>query len=181
MVNHFVAFPIRRPRNPGVAIFNLPHEFRARTFSIPCPLEEAWRLIHDQVNSNGEQPFQLLAAAPVLRPPLTQTVYLESADQDRFVIGAGNQTRMFWRMRLILQREFHIEGVFGAIEVNDPLMWREFVVAMNDALKAAVMNGGGTIRRWPEPIPAAPASVDKPTTAVRRTHGQVRQLERPVG
>lgn len=126
-----------------MTIFNLPYEFRARTFSMPCSLEETKRLIHDQVNPRGEQPFQLLSSEPKLHPPLTETIYLESADNDRYVICAGNRTRVIWRMRLILQRGFLVEGVFGAIEVNEPLVWCRFITAMNDALKAATVSGAG--------------------------------------
>ncbi len=131
---------------------------------MPCSLEEAKRLIHDQVNPSGEQPFHLLASEPKLLPPLAQAIYLESSDHGRIVISAGSRTRTFWRLRLILQRDYHVEGVFGAIEVNDPTVWSQFVVAMNDALRAAVVSGCGTVRRWPEPSPTP--SVDKPTAAV---------------
>ena len=131
-----------------MGLFGPPKEFRERTFTMPCSRAEALEVISSSSDLDGNSPFGILGSGPVSGPPLMEAIYVESMNDDGFVIAAGNRVRTLWRMRMTLTGDNPTSGTFGALEVNDQ-RWFGNVMGAVFALDKAVRSVGGRRGKWP--------------------------------
>lgn len=143
-----------------MGLFGPPKYYRERTFTMPCTAREAMSVIAGAEDAYGDKPFGVLIdrhlsaqqrGEPVGQPPLAETVYLESLNENGMTIAAGNRQHTKWRLRLALAGSGPVTGTFGATEVNQD-QWFKNVWNFNSALGAAVRSVGGRKGKWPGDI-----------------------------
>lgn len=131
-----------------MGLFGPPKCFRERTFSMPCSRLEAFEVIAAAQDLDGNQQFGKILGDPEGQPPLVETIYLASRDENGFILAAGNRARTLWRMRMALSGDNPTNGVFGAIEFNDQ-RWFGNVLNMVYSLDHAIRSVGGRTGTWP--------------------------------
>jgi hypothetical protein len=134
-----------------------PDSFRERKFTMPCTPREAMSVIASTTDHEGDRPFgalidDYLAAKDrgeiVGKPPLVESIFIESMSDTALTIAAGNRVATLWRMQLILHGANPVNGSFGATEINNT-KWMGNVLKMNSALRRAVESVGGKTVDWP--------------------------------
>lgn len=133
--------------------------FRERTFTMPCTRGEALDAIintqdYEGVAQFGERVQEYLAKSQrgdvdPGRPPLQESIYIETLDENGFVMAAGNRVTTFWRMRLALEGDDPVRGSFGAISSDDSDRWFGNVMNMVFILERVVQSVGGQQGNWP--------------------------------
>lgn len=122
--------------------------FQKRTFTMPCSRAEALAVIRTWPDHEGNRPFDMDVLSGE-SPPLVETIYMESADENGFVIAAGNRARgVYWRMQLNLAGDDPTYGTFRAVTADND-RWFGNVMRMSFALDSAIDAVGGEKGVWP--------------------------------